>query len=149
MLRSTELALQEQQNIWHTITQAHGNTKILRVGGEQNCKITTSHWPVVHLYIKQLIMDVNHPKHEVQTLTYAECCFFSPWAGSPSSHACKWQRAKRCSWKESGEEVPRKWACLGLCIFFHFCLAWAKWHNWLMSRKGVKTATILCLMRSD
>ena len=38
--------------------------------------------------------------------------------GSPLSHTHEWQREKQSGGKNSGEEVPRKWACPDVCNFF-------------------------------
>ena len=44
-------------------------------------------------------------------------------------HSRQGRRAKRSCGKESSEETPRKWACLDLCNFFHFCFAWVRWNT--------------------
>ena len=54
-------------------------------------------------------------------------------AGSPQSHARERRRAERSGGKESGEEVPRKWACLNLCNFFISALL--EWSEILLVKK--------------
>lgn len=61
---------------------------------------------------------------------------YSLWVRSPLSDARKQQRAKRSGSKGSGDKVQRKWACLDLCTFLHFCFASVKWNT--IARKGIK-----------
>ena len=78
------------------------------------------------------------------------CCYLqliilihSLWASSPLSHALKQQRLKRSCGKESGEEAPRKWACLDFCNFFISASPERVKHHWSKSGKGEKNFNLL------
>jgi len=92
---------------------------------------------------------LNFSTHAKEKASEASSKQASLRAGSPLIHTRERRSAKRSGGKESGEEAPRKWACLDLRNFLNSASSERSKMPLVEIGKGKKTVNLLCLMERD